>query len=118
MIDPFPEEDELLRFFGTEPVVSEPQHGWTYSDVTFTLDDGDAEFVFTVNRAYEQVEVHWSHSGGGRLLLRFHEVAWLKIDSPLAGRTLIAHSAAPNVADLLLTVEPRVQVTWGTAHVP
>jgi len=115
VIDPFPEEYELLAFFGTEPVVSELEAGWAYSDVTFTLGEGDEEFVFTVNRAYEHVTLRWSDSHGNRrLLLRFSGVASLEIDHPAARKTLIVRSAAEDVADMLLTVQPHVQVTWGT----
>ena len=57
MVDPFPEEHELIAFFGVEPALTDPDLPWIYNDVTFELEVEGRPLAATVNGGYGDLDI-------------------------------------------------------------
>jgi hypothetical protein len=125
MIDPFPEEHELISFFETIPTYSEiGRSRWTripkaYTDAVLTSTRGSSVVTFTVEPASYFVRIEISSDSGTNVNLDLHWAKAMTIEEhPRLGNTLVLKVSQPNLQDLRLRLTPGPSVGWGTERNP
>lgn len=119
MIDPFPDEWELVSFFEGEPGDSETDIPVAFRDRTYKTSLSDAEWITCgINRADESVLLEWHRDGTTALSLELHWVTELLFRTEKGQETLVFRFKDPNLEQLSIRVRPRVSVSWGIKMYP
>lgn len=113
MMDPFPDEHELIGFFGVEPTLTDPDLPWIYNDVTFEVEVEDRPFKATVNGGYGELDIRWGASGKAAVSLTLREVQGLRVAREHGSEWLVAdfrETAA--LSPLRLQIAPTFRMLW------
>jgi hypothetical protein len=120
MIDPFPQDWQLIGFFGCEPTLLDPGIPWVYNRVTFQTERNGELVVCEIEPASEIMDITWSQSGKVRLELKLSWVRSLAVVESAATEALVAEFryGGQYLLPLRLQLRPSVMVTWGTSAQP
>jgi hypothetical protein len=105
----FPENLELIEFFESEPVVSEPDIPWAYCCLSFSARLGEERVECVIDNP--QLEVRWFRHDLEVAFLTLHPVIELAVQEYPGGKALVAQGVGPN-QDLAfrLQLRPRVHL--------
>ena len=111
----YPEEWELIQFFGRDcdPLDKDEAEFFGRSRFTMTLDDDVLRF--TVDRSYGDLYVTVSRGEGRVINLIASAVRNLRIERLHGRETLLAEfGMEPHLQEIRLTLGPRFQLDWGS----
>lgn len=112
MREAFPGDDELVEFFGVNPVVQDPLVPWDFNTLTFTVDrDGD-RLTCTIVPALIVIDMRWTRAGADIVHVAVAEISEVTI-AAAAGRRSLRASAAPGVLALQLWLDPHIRLYAG-----
>lgn len=119
MIEPFPEEWELVSFFEAESDDAEPDVPVPYRDLSYKSTLSDTEWVTCViNRADESVLIEWYRDERLALCLQLHWVTELHIEREKGHETLLLRFKDSNLEALRLRLRPNSSLGWGIKMYP
>jgi hypothetical protein len=115
MMEPFPDEWELLSLFESEPTIAEHGVPWTYNTLTFETERG-ADFVrCVIQPGYETLTVSWWHKGNEKLALDLNWVTGLRVVTGVGVDYLVAKFRDQYVCDLEFHLKPVIKLRWATS---
>jgi hypothetical protein len=116
MIEPFPQDWQLIGLFECEPSLLDPDVPWVYNRLRFLTERGPDRVECEIEPASEIVEVRWWQSGLLRLHLDLRWVRSLAVEEGPVHEALVAEFRYGRgfVNPLVLQLRPHVSVSWGT----
>jgi hypothetical protein len=115
MMDAFPEEHELVGFFGVEPTLTDPDLPWMYNDATFRIEVEGRPFEATINGGYGDLDIRWGAPGEAAISLTLRDVQGLRVERSGNHEWLVANfREALSLAPLRLQVAPGLRLLWTT----
>jgi hypothetical protein len=117
MIEPFPQDWQLIGLFECEPSLLDPGVPWAYNRLRFLTERGLDRIQCEIEPASEIVEVRWWQSGQLRLQLDLQWVKGLGIEESPGREALVAgfRYGRGFVCPLVLQLRPHVSVSWNTS---
>jgi hypothetical protein len=112
MMNPFPDDWQLIGLFESEPALLDPGLPWVYNRLTFQTQRGCDRIVSEIEPASEILTIRWWHQGELRLNLDLRWVSSLTVC--LEGKdALIANFRGGVCLDPLeLQLRPRLLLSW------
>lgn len=114
-MDQYPEESELIAFFGqdSDPIDKDEAEFFGRSRFTMTLDDGDV-LAFVLDRSFGDLYVTLWHERAKEINLVAHEVWSVKIERLHGRETILAEfGTEPQHQQVRLTLRPKLDLRWG-----
>lgn len=113
MMEPFPDEHELIGFFEVEPTLTDPDLPWLYNDVAFVLEVEGKPFSATINGGYGDLDIRWGPAGEAALSLALREVQGLRVVRESGREWLVADFRKDAAtAPLRLQIRPALRLIW------
>lgn len=108
MIDPFPEDWELVEILG-HPELTDPGLPWVYNRAAFHFTIGRDDLRLEIERGSGQVQVDWSRDGAALVFLRWNDAASIMIQKE-PGTESIVVERRDDRGSLTLRLKPSVEV--------
>lgn len=125
VIEPFPEDHELVSFFETLPTYPERSTSDDYEVPTaylkqvYSSSAGSSAVTFAVERASGLVDLDVTSADGMSVRVVLHWVAAISIEEHRRlGKTLVVKPSQPELRDLRLRLGPEPSIIWGTEMYP
>jgi hypothetical protein len=117
MIEPFPQDWQLIGLFECEPSLLDPGVPWVYNRLRFLSVRDQERIECEIEPASEIVEIRWWQSGLLRLHLDLRWVRSLVVEESSEREALVAEFRYGRgfVYPLVLQLRPNVSVSWGTS---
>ncbi len=114
MMNPFPDEWELLSLFEAEPRLHDPDIPWVYNTLSFETARGSDRILCVIEPGYERLDFQWWHNQGRHLALKLHRVSGLRVVTGGGSEYLVATFRDDNLSQLRLQLKPTIECEWGT----
>ncbi len=116
MMEPFPEEWQLLSLFETEPRILDPGIPWAYNNLTFETTRGSDRILCVIEPAYERLDFTWWHNQSKHLTLERHWVSGLTVVTGEGNDYMVATFRDQHLTELRLQLRPTIECKWGTTN--
>jgi hypothetical protein len=119
MMDPFPEEHELLWLFACEPELTDADLPWCYNSLRFKRTIGNDVIECEIVPALEELDLRWRQRGVEVMHLDLCRVSGLQVRVERGHDTLIAtFPEKTHLYPLEVRLTPSVFVSWGVDPSP
>jgi hypothetical protein len=117
MIEPFPQDWQLIGLFECEPALADSDIPWVYNRLTFQTDRGDDRIACDLEPASEIIALRWWQRGQLRLRLDLRQVAALAVDLTPAREALLVtfRLRCAYLNPLEVQLRPELLISWGTS---
>jgi hypothetical protein len=116
MMEPFPEEWQLLSLFEIEPRILDPGVPWAYNNLTFETTRGSDRILCVIEPGYERLDFTWWHNQSQHLKLELHCVSGLTIVTGAGNDYMVATFRDQYLTELRLHLRPTIECQWGTTN--
>ena len=116
VVDPFPEEWELLSLFECEPKLEEGDIPWAYDRLTFDSTRGSNRILCLIEPIYERLDFTWWHNQTKHLELKLRWVQGITISSGGGIDCMVATFRDSFLEPLRLQLKPTIECEWGTTR--
>ena len=117
-MQPFPEPNDLICLFESEPALTDPGLPWAYNCLRFDTARGADRVVCAIEPGYEVVRLSWERDGVEIVRLELNCVRGLTVEAAGGREGLVGTFRDPAVDPFRLELRPRVHLRWGTAVRP
>jgi hypothetical protein len=116
MMNPFPEDWQLIGLFEGEPEVLDPEMPWSFNTLRFEFRRDLDRLRCLLLSADEGLEIHWWQADLLRLHLSLNWVRSLVVEITAGSDILVAHFRYGRgfVSPLRIQLRPHVSIAWGT----
>ncbi len=116
MMEPFPDEWQLLSLFENEPQLLDPGVPWAYNNLTFETTRGSDRILCVIEPGSERLDFTWWHNQSKQLTLELHWVSALKVVTGGGYDYMIATFRDKHLSELRLQLRPTIECKWGTTN--
>lgn len=114
MMNPFPQEWELLSLFEVEPIVCDRDLPWFHNCLTFETTRGDDRIHCEIEPSYEIIKLIWKQGQHEKLSLDLHGIQSLRVVSGSGRDYFVASFRDQGLLDLEFHLKPHICLHWGT----
>ena len=114
MIEPFPEQHDLIALFECEPISTDEAVPWCYNLLTFETTRGDAQITCEIEPGNQALKFRWSSSSQQLVLLDVDGIAGIQVELNEKTEAMIVTFENNKLTPLRIQLRPHVSVLWGT----
>lgn len=116
MMEPFPEEWELLSFFEAEPKIMDRGVPWYYNQLVFETTRGDDHIRCVIEPGYEILKIVWWRGKQEAVSIDLHSVQSLRIITGQGRDCLIANFRSSEILPMEFQLKPTICLRWGISE--
>ncbi|WP_157448778.1 hypothetical protein [Deinococcus peraridilitoris] len=115
MIQHFPENNELIWLFESEPEVFDPRNSWPYDTLTFRTRRDDIDVLCEMKPYRGKIVIRLYVGEHEVVCLELYRVTGVFVNSELKQESLVVwFEKSKELQDLELVLKPQIKIKWGS----